>query len=268
MDERVKEPAAERGEEPMKLSRSAKENGWMTYPVEKWNEWKPAPVDMEKHPFWTQCAEKYGGPILEVACGNGRWLIPLAEHGPGYEVVGVDVNKGFIGTARSLVNERKDAGSDIRTEFVIGDIVNLDLGRKFPLAIMTSWTWQVLLTQQDQIAFLTRLHEHLEPGGAFAFNVFMPEQRQLGMIAKDGRFEWSVDPEYHDGARRTYDAATQVETERGENGYKLRHTSLSELRLLFKLTGFEIVQMYGDDQDLRPFTGRSTDDYTILAERR
>jgi 2-polyprenyl-3-methyl-5-hydroxy-6-metoxy-1,4-benzoquinol methylase len=32
-------------------------------------------------PFWEYCAEKYGGPILDVGCGNGRVAVPLAEKG-------------------------------------------------------------------------------------------------------------------------------------------------------------------------------------------
>jgi SAM-dependent methyltransferase len=44
-------------------------------------------------------------------------------------------------------------------------------------------------------------------------------------------------------------------------------TALAELRLLARLTGFEIVEVYGD-VDGRPFTGAPGDDYTVVAERR
>ena len=162
----------------MALSQSARENGWMSYPADLWNERKPCPVG--PHRFWVHCIEKYGGPILEVACGNGRWLIPLAERSPGYEVVGVDINSEFIATARRHVEERRADGVDLDATFLVGDIVHLDLGRTFPLAIMTSWTFCVLLTQDDQIAFLERVREHLRPGGAFAFNLCVPSWRHRG----------------------------------------------------------------------------------------
>lgn len=103
-------------------------------------------------------------------------------------------------------------GRKLNASFHVADIVNLDLGRKFPLAIMTSWTWQVLVTQGDQIAFLRRLHDHLEPGGAFAFNVFIPFHRQRGLTEEKGVYEWPSKPGHHSGARRTYDPASQVET--------------------------------------------------------
>jgi SAM-dependent methyltransferase len=251
----------------MKMSQSARENGWMSYPADRWNEHKPAPVG--PHRFWTHCAERYGGPILEVACGNGRWLFPLAEHGPGYAVVGIDINPGFIASARQFAEKRADAGHAVDATFHVGDIVRLDLGRTFPLAIMTSWTFQVLLTQEDQLSFLERLREHLLPGGAFAFNLFIPFHRQRGLVEKDGLWQWPPNPDYHGGTPRTYDPLAQIEAMNDHNVHpiKLRHTSLSELKLLFRPTGFRIVEIYGDDEDMRPFTGKRDNDYTILAER-
>ena len=41
-------------------------------------------------PFWLRMAGRYGGPILELACGTGRITIPLAE--AGFEMVGLDVS--------------------------------------------------------------------------------------------------------------------------------------------------------------------------------
>jgi len=253
----------------MRLSQSAKESGWISYPADDWNREQPAPLSIEDHQFWTYCAEKYGGPILEVACGNGRWLIPLAEHRRGYEVVGVDINPGFIASAQRLVKEMVDNGHELNASFHVGDIVNLNLGRAFRLAIMTSWTFNVLLTQEDQLSFLQRLREHLLPGGALAFNLFTPFYRQRGLVEKDGVYEWPINPKYHGGALRTYDPVSQIEILPVDNLYptKLRHTSLSELKLLFRLTGFEIAEMYGDAEDMRPFTGKADNDYTIIAER-
>jgi len=251
----------------MALSQSARENGWRTFPADVWNEHKGEPVGPYR--FWVHCLEKYGGPILEVGCGNGRWLLPLAEHGPGCEVVGVDINEALIATARRRAQETADAGRPVNATFVVGDIVQLDVGRAFPLVIMTSWTFQVLLTQEDQLAFLQQAREHLRPGGAFAFNLFIPFHRQRGLTEKDGLYHWPPNPNYHNGAPRSYDPTSQVETmvEHNVHPIKLRHTSLSELELLFRLTGFRLAEVYGDDEDMRPFTGKCDNDYTVIAER-
>ena len=255
----------------MQLSHSASESGWLTHPAALWNEHKGE--DVPPFPFWRHCLDKYRGPLLDLGCGNGRHTLPLAAYGSGREAVGIDISADLVASANARLQEWRDSGRDVEASFVVGDIANFDLGQTFPLAIMTCWTFQVLLTQEDQIAFLQCVHRHLAPGGAFAFNVFMPFNRQRehgGLTERIGTYEWPLGSSYHGGARRTYDPATQIETalDFGKHPIKLRHTGLSEIRLLFRLTGFEITEIYGDDQDMRPFTAGPDNDYTIIAERR
>lgn len=249
----------------MVQSQSAKESGWVSYPVDVWDKKRP-PSLIGDLPFWQYCAEKYGDPILDLCCGNGRIAIPLAEL--GYEIVGVDINQDFIASALRRMEKMADVGRELKASFHVGDIVNLKLGRTFRLAIMSDWSFQVLLTQEDQISFLRRLRNHLVADGAFAFNLSIPFHRQRGLIEKDGVYEWPPDPSYHSGAPRTYDVVSQIENLVEPNVHPIRgrHTNLSELKLLFRLTGFEIAELYGD-VDRRPFTGKRDDDYTIVARR-
>ena len=249
----------------MGLSQSAKKSNWFSYPAEVWNEKRP-PGLIHDLPFWQYCAEKYGDPVLDLCCGNGRIAIPLAKL--GYEVVGVDINEDFIASARERMRKMADAGREVRISFHVQDIVSLKLKRTFRLAIMPDWSFQVLLTQEDQLSFLKGLGEHLMPGGAFAFSLFIPLSRQRGLIEKDGAYEWPLDPSYHSGAPRTYDPVSQIETlvESNIHPIKLRHTNLSELELLFRLTGFEVAELYGD-VDRRPFAVKGDNDYTIVARR-
>lgn len=247
----------------MRDSTSADESGWKTYPREAWDERNP-PDKLGDLPFWRYCAEKFGAPVLDLCCGNGRITLPLAQM--GYDVDGVDINEGFLDSARRRLTELRSENPGLRIRFLHGDIVNLSLDREYALAILPSWSFQVLLTQEDQISFLRRLRRHLKDGGALAFNLFIPFHRQRGLVERNGRYEWPRDPDYHSGALRTYDAVTQIEemVESNVHTIKLRHTNLNELRLLFGLTGFEIAELYGDD-DMRPFTGAKDNDYTIIA---
>jgi ubiquinone/menaquinone biosynthesis C-methylase UbiE len=41
-------------------------------------------------PFYCDLARRCGGRVLEVACGSGRVLLHLVEH--GFDVVGVDIS--------------------------------------------------------------------------------------------------------------------------------------------------------------------------------
>ncbi len=248
----------------MDKSETVLSNGWASYPVDLWNRRRP-PDMLGDFPFWKYCAEKYGSPILDLCCGNGRISIPLAES--DCEVVGIDINADFVAAARDRTARLSGQGRTLSASFIVSDIVHLDLEQQLKSAIMPDWSFQALLTQEDQISFLSGLHRALLPGGAFAFNLFMPFNRQKGLIKKDGGYEWPPDPSYHKGAPRTYDPMTQIETlvESNVHPIKLRHTTLAELKLLFCITGFEIVEMYGDD-DRRPFTGASTDDYTVIVK--
>ena len=246
-------------------SQTASKNGWSSYPADLWNRRRP-PEQVGDLQFWEYCAEKYGSPILDLCCGNGRISIPLAEL--GYQVVGIDINAGFISSAEKRVAAARQGGRDLPVSFRVGDIAYLEANREFCLAIMPDWSFQVLLTQEDQISFLRHLHQATIPGGAFASNLFIPFHRQKGLIEKGARYEWLPDPAYHNSAPRTYDPLSQIETlvEWNAQPVRLRHTTLAELELLFQLTGFRIVEAYGD-VDRRPFTGGPDDDYTIVAER-
>ena len=43
---------------------------------------------LEDLPFWLELAAQAGDPILELGCGTGRVLIPLAQ--AGYHTIGLD----------------------------------------------------------------------------------------------------------------------------------------------------------------------------------
>jgi len=157
----------------------------------------------------------------------------------------------------------------LNVSFVVSDIVHLDLSRQYRLAITPDWGFQMLLAQHDQISFLKGLHRALVAGGACALDLFIPFNRQRGLVSTESGYEWRPNPTYHNNAPRTYDPVTQIETlvESNVHPIVLRHTTLSELELLFQITGCEIVEVYGD-VDRRPFSGAMSEDYTIIAESR
>ena len=239
----------------MQLSESAQNNGWRDFPAKIWNADRPQDL-LHDLPFWQSCADQYGGPVLDLACGNGRISLALARQ--GYEVVGVDINPGLLDIAHQAATE------DLKLSFRVGDIVHLDLDQAFGLGIMPDWTFPVLLTQADQIAFLERLHCHLKPGGAFAFNTYNPFWNFLGAEREK---KWIRLPSI--SASCLFDPVRQIEADVNEDkGVKVQHryTSLDELKLLLRVTGFRIVELFGD-VDRRPFLGKKSDDFTLIAEK-
>ena len=53
-----------------------------------------AKIDLQDVSFYVKQAKKYGGPVLEIACGTGRVLLEIAKL--GLETTGVDFCEKFL----------------------------------------------------------------------------------------------------------------------------------------------------------------------------
>ncbi len=80
--------------------------------------------------FYVAEAQKAGSPVLELGCGTGRILIPVAQ--AGVAITGLDLSVPMLDIAR-----RKVAGLDATTrgriELAEGDMRRFALGRRFNL---------------------------------------------------------------------------------------------------------------------------------------
>jgi SAM-dependent methyltransferase len=126
-------------------------------------------------PFWVSLARRTGGPILEVACGTGRVFAPLAE--AGFNVVGVDISPAMLAVARARIADR---GIGRKVELVESDALVLNLGRRFPLAIIALNSFGHFYEPGDPQRALDRLSEHLLPGGLLALDLTNPVPGAFG----------------------------------------------------------------------------------------
>lgn len=237
------------------LSYSAQQSGWEHYPAGQWDERKPLSW-LHDWDFWRYCVTQYGDinePVLELACGNGRITRQLAVL--GYEVVAVDVNAHFLSRAQAAIPEASRA----RVTFLLQDVVQLAVGRAFSIVLMADWAFPALLTQADQLQFFRALADHVQVGGIFAFNTLFPSVQQMGLVQIEDQLMWP------DGRR--FDPLTQIETRySGEIPLQFRHTTLSEIELLGRMTAFVIVEQYGN-VDKRPLRGVAGDDLTLIMRK-
>src|SRR5438067_1712644 len=86
---------------------------------------------MEDVDLYRNFAELASGPLLELACGSGRLLVPLAR--AGYEVVGVDSSAKMLELARERLEKMKLTD---RCTLVQQDIGALHLERQFRMAFV------------------------------------------------------------------------------------------------------------------------------------
>lgn len=133
--------------------------------------------------FFVAMARSAGGPVLEVGCGTGRVLIPVARS--GIEIVGLDLSPHMLAVCRqSLAREPAEVQS--RVQLVEGDMRDFELDRAFALVSIPFRPFQHLTTVEDQLACLRTIHRHLIPAGRLVLDLFNPS---IPYLVDPGRSE-------------------------------------------------------------------------------
>ena len=117
--------------------------------------------------FYLGLARSAGGPVLDVACGTGRVLLPCLQ--AGIDVEGLDLAAGMLAVLR-----KKAEALGFRPRVYEADMASLQLGRRYALIMIPFNAFVHNLTTDHQVATLSRCREHLEPGGLLAFDAFFP----------------------------------------------------------------------------------------------
>jgi SAM-dependent methyltransferase len=122
--------------------------------------------------FWRSVAvASGGGPLLELGCGTGRVLIPLAEE--GFEVTGLDLSPEMLGACRNKL-EACNASVRERVTLVEGDMSDFHLGRDFAAVICPFGSFHHLRTLGAQEASLACCRAHLRPQGLLVLDLYNP----------------------------------------------------------------------------------------------
>src|SRR3954453_1304168 len=81
-------------------------------------------------PLYQELAHAQGGPVLELACGSGRVLVPLAQ--AGAQITGLDASPPMLAIASEKLAA---AGAEVaaRARLVVSELRPFDLGAKFDL---------------------------------------------------------------------------------------------------------------------------------------
>ncbi|MEM9753348.1 MAG: class I SAM-dependent methyltransferase [Planctomycetota bacterium] len=108
--------------------------------------------------------------VLELGCGTGRVLLPLAERCAF--IHGVDHSDAMLEICRDKLR-RRWVPID-RAQIQRGDITNLDLGRTFDLITAPFRVMQNLETDAQINGLLETIRRHLAPDGRAILNTFCP----------------------------------------------------------------------------------------------
>jgi SAM-dependent methyltransferase len=219
--------------------------------------------DLQDLAFYVDIAKASGGPVLELACGTGRVLLPIARE--GISIHGVDNSLPMLDVLQGkLRQELKDVRELVSASQ--GDIRSFRSNREYPLVIIPFRPLQHMFTVEDQVAALQTAAFHLEGGGHLVFDVFYPKFDSLN--SKVGQeileLEWTPksDPskvirrylrkESVDKINQNFTATFIFRTYQGEKlvqeetePLRMSYYTYPHLRALFLLTGLEIVEEYG-----------------------
>ncbi len=124
--------------------------------------------------FYRGLAREESGRVLELGCGTGRVLLPIARD--GIACTGLDPSEAMLEELRA-----KRPPGNLR--LVRGEMQSFDFGAdRFGLIFSAFRAFQHLVTVEDQLACLEAVRRHLAPGGLFAFDVFAPKLDRIAVF--------------------------------------------------------------------------------------
>src|SRR4029453_1112961 len=130
----------------------------------RYDEWAaPMTEDVD---FYVSLAREADGPLVELAVGNGRVAIPVAQ-ATGRPVIGVEPSPAMLAQARA-----RAAATGVELELHEGDMRELALVEPAALIYCPFRALLHLPTWADRRRTFERVAASLRPGGGFAWNAF------------------------------------------------------------------------------------------------
>ena len=208
--------------------------------------------------------------VLEVACGTGRLLVPLAV--TGARVTGVDLSPAMLAIAREKVAAAK---LEDRVRLVQDDMRSVDLAHRFGLVIVGLNSLMHMDTQSAQLEALKNAARHLAPDGRMVVDLFnpevvLPDAQQEGQlflhclkILPDGTHLLHFQSPRVDRPTQVIDMTNYYDemppdgrVRRHMAPFSLRYLTAGELRLLVQQAGLALEALYGT-YELDPFQNDS-----------
>lgn len=198
------------------------------------------------------------GPVLDVCCGTGRVMIPALQ--AGLDVEGVDLFEPMLDRLRE-----KAAALGLNPRLYRADMREFRTDRKYGLVMIPFNAFVHNMTQEDQVACMTRCRERLLPGGLLAFDTFFPGLSIVGAPQNTRVLELEAahpvtgqrfrvyDTRIFDRVDQTQRSVMDIEFLDADGGIershrsetRLRYIYREEMKLLLRVAGFARWEIYG-----------------------
>lgn len=185
------------------------------------------------------------GPALELGIGTGRVALALAD--TGVEVHGIDSSEHML----RILSGKPGGGA---LSVVQGTMADFALEERFPLIYAVFNTFFSLLTQDEQVACFECVARHLEPGGTFVMQAFVPDPasfertHQRISVESTSAEDLQVDATTHDPVEQRVDNLHVLVHEGKVTLFpvKIRYTHVSELDLMARIAGLRLRERWAD----------------------
>ena len=112
-----------------------------------------------------------GGPVLEIGVGTGRLFAEARRR--GIDAWGVDLSPAMIARCRAKLPPED------RERVSVADAVTMRPGRRFAFVCAPFRVLSHVHDTADQLRLLDAVHDCLQPGGTFAFDLYVPDLRMI-----------------------------------------------------------------------------------------
>ena len=184
--------------------------------------------------FYVGLARQAAGPLVELAIGNGRVAIPVAQ-ATGQRVIGIDSSPAMLAQARA-----RAAATGVQLDLRDGDMRELALDEPAALIYCPFRALLHLPTWTDRRRAFERVAASLGPGGRFAWNAFAFDHHIAARL--DG--EHQQEPVPHTNRYAVGDNRIDIILDGGATS-SLWWATKNEWLGLVDVAGLEVEALYG-----------------------
>ena len=204
--------------------------------------------------FYVGLARQATGPLVELAIGNGRVAIPVAQ-ATGQRVIGIDSSPAMLRQARARAAE-----AGVQLDLREGDMSGLVLGEPAGLIYCPFRALLHLPTWAARRRTFERVAASLLPGGRFAWNAFAFDHKIA--VRLDGQHQ--QEPVPHTNRYAVGDNRIDITLDSGARS-SLWWATKNEWLGLLDVADLELETLYGGFAG-EPFNDDSRE-YVFIARR-
>jgi SAM-dependent methyltransferase len=211
--------------------------------------------------LYAAIADQVEGPVLEMGCGSGRLLVPIAE--AGHQITGIDRSATMLDRARTRLLSSGNAGTRITLHE--GDMKSAASapGGPFGLVLYSLNSLMHLDDPETQLASLRSTRAAMRQHGQVVIDVMNPTPQYLVELGRGPIHEWTTETgdggsidkwsvRHIDPINQAMDTTLwydQVDRSghlvRTRTTFVLRYLHATELSLMLELAGFRDIRLFG-----------------------